>query len=234
MPLKALGEAAAALIEPGMLVGLGTGSSANAFIDALAERGIPIRWVATSRASARRAAKLGIRGGISLRAARREGRTPIDIAIDGADAIALGTLDLIKGAGGAANVEKQVARRAKRFVVIAAADKLAPTLGEAVRNRVPVDVEPRRLAAVEQRIIQLGGRQARRPAKRGDDPLYKTDAGHYILDCLFPVDTDWRALDAALRGIKGVKATGLFLDMAHEVLIAHPDGRIERLLPTGR
>ena len=216
---RAAGEAAVPLVEDGMRVGLGTGSTAHWFILGLAERvraGLKIRAVATSKASA----ALAVAHGIALEELGADG---LDIAVDGADSVDP-ALQLIKGKGGAMVREKIVASAASRFVVIVDNSKFAARL----HGRVPVEVIPfgnaRTLQVLHERT-SLGF--ALRTAD-GTLPA-STDNGNLIADSDDVDIDDPAALASAIEAIPGCAGHGLFLDMADVVLIGHADGNIERL-----
>ncbi len=219
---RAAGEAAAALVEDGMLLGLGTGSTVRFLVDAIGRRvreeGLRVTGVPTSVATATQASALGI--------PLAEPDQPLDLAIDGADEVERGTLRLIKGLGGALLREKIVAQLARRFVVVADAGKVVTVLGE--RAPLPVEVTRFGLAATTRRVAEAGGRPALRLGAGGEP--FATDGGNLILDCAgFAPIADPFTLARTLRAIAGVIETGLFLRIATEALIAHPDGRIETL-----
>jgi ribose 5-phosphate isomerase A len=146
------GQAAAALVQDGMVVGLGTGTTVRHLLDALGARvrdeGLRIVGVPTSAATA----ELATRHRIPL---TEPGAMPIDLALDGADEIEHGTLRLIKGLGGALLREKVVAEASARFVVLADASKMVPRLGHAVS--LPVEVDQFAHVAAMRRIAALGG-----------------------------------------------------------------------------
>jgi ribose 5-phosphate isomerase A len=142
----------------------------------------------------------------------------LDLAIDGADQIANGSLALIKGYGGALLREKLVAAAARSFVVIADDSKLA----EGLDKKVPVEVVRFGWQSTDLRIRALG---ASTELRRGTDGApYVTDGGNYILDAMFGKLPDPAATDAALRALIGVVETGLFVGMASQVLLASPEG----------
>ena len=219
---RAVGHAAAALVEHGMLVGLGTGSTARHLVARLGERvrdeGLRLTGVPTSEATAAQAAALGI--------PLAEPDAPLDLAIDGADEVELGTLRLIKGLGGALLREKIVAQLARRFVVVADATKLVDVLG--ARAPLPVEVARYGLAATTRRVAEAGGEPVLRLGT--DGAPYLTDGGNVILDCAgFAPIRDPFTLQRELRAIAGVFETGLFLELADEALIAGADGGVRRL-----
>ena len=216
----AAGRAALDEIASGMVLGLGTGSTANAFLRALSDRLSDgtlthVRGVATSLATERLARDLGIET-IELPA------TGVDVAVDGMDQVDP-ALDAIKGLGGALLREKIVAASATRFVLIGDVGKRVDALG----GRVPLPVEVVRFGHLRTaaRLRDLGVV----PALRGGiDAPFVTDNGHYVYDCALPDGIDPAALDGALHAVPGVVEHGLFLGMAHGVYVAGPHG-VERM-----
>ncbi len=217
---KALvGQRAAAMVEDGMAVGLGTGTTSVMFIKALGERvraGLQIRCVASSEASAALATSLGITV-MSL------AELPaLDLYIDGADEIGPG-LALIKGGGGALLREKIVASAAKQFVVVADTTKEVAVLG---RFPLPVEVIKMALPLVEHKLTDLGLQPKLRV--RADGSAYLTDEQNYILDCGCSRIENPEETAAEIRNIVGVVEHGLFLGMASVALIAGEGGVVER------
>ncbi len=213
---KQVGEEAAALVEDGSVVGLGTGSTAAFFIDALAARvrgGLKIVGIPTSERSGEQART----GGIEIVTFATHQR--IDIAIDGADEITRVGLDLTKGLGGALLREKMVAGAARRLVIIADEGKMVDRLGELCP--IPVEVTPFGWELTSQRLVDLGATPVRRMA---GEKAYLTDGGNYILDCRFAPIADPGALNAKVRDVVGVIETGFFIGMAEMALIAGADG----------
>ena len=197
--LKALvGRAALAHVVPGSIVGVGTGSTVNCFIDALAGmRGQIVGAVSSSEASSARLRSHGIE---VIDANRVES---IPVYIDGADEIDPRG-HMIKGGGGALTREKIVADLAQRFVCIADASKWVETLG---RFPLPVEVIPMASAQVARRLRALGGE----PALRGGPARpYLTDNGCHILDVRGLVITDPLALESQINQWPGVVTVGLF------------------------
>jgi ribose 5-phosphate isomerase A len=215
-------ERALALVEPGMVVGLGSGSTARHFIAGLAERlasGALDRVVAvpSSRDSEEQAAALGIP--LSDLPA-----TGLDLAVDGMDEFNP-ALDVIKGLGGALTREKIVASSARRFVLIGDDRKRVARLGE--RSPVPVEVVAFGLRRTRALLEGLGAR----PALRGGDAEpFVTDNGNHIFDLSFPAGFAPRELAAALATLPGVVEHGLFLGMAELAFIAGEDG-VRELAP---
>ena len=209
--------AASELVEDGMVVGLGTGSTAAFLIDALIERvrgGLQIEAVATSDRSAIQAEA----GGIKIVGFADAGA--IDLDIDGADEIETKSLGLIKGLGGALLREKIVAAASHRFVVIADDSKLVDRLG--ISTPVPVEVAPFGWEATARHLQGIGARVMPRHSPQG--ALFVTDGGNMILDCHFGPLDDAARIDRAIRDIVGVFETGLFLGRAHLAIIAGPQG----------
>jgi ribose 5-phosphate isomerase A len=213
---RAAAEAAVALVQDGMVVGLGTGSTAAFAIDALAERvrqGLRILGVPTSERSAAQAR----RGGIPLTSLSDHRR--LALTIDGADEIAIGSLDLIKGLGGALLREKLVAAASDRLVIVADGPKLVQRLG--THTPVPVEVVQFGWETTADRLAALGGNPVLR---RGEDGQpFHTDGGNFILDCGFGPIADAAALAQRLSGVVGVVETGLFIGMAEMALVADDD-----------
>jgi ribose 5-phosphate isomerase A len=214
-------------VQDGMVVGLGTGTTATMFIRELAGRvlagGLKIRCVASSDASHELAQSLGM--SVATLAELPE----LDVYIDGADEIArvpgLG-FGLIKGGGGALLREKIVASAAKSFIVVADSTKLVEVLG---KFPLPVEVVKMALPLVQPKLAALGLNPKLRQAKNGGATSaiagpYLTDEGNYIVDCACGRIDDPQKTAAAVRAIVGVVEHGLFLGMATLALVAGEDG----------
>ena len=220
---RAAGEAAAALVESGMVVGLGTGSTAAWFVRALGGRGLDVTCVPTSVGIAELARSAGL--AIAELGETRE----IDLTVDGADEIGPG-LSLIKGGGGALLREKLVWEASRRCVVIADAAKRVPLLG---RYPLPIEVVPFGHKTTALRICDalaecdIGA--APRLRLRDGAPV-QTDSGNLIYDAPCGRIEDPAALAAALKSVTGVVEHGLFLDLADEALIGGEAG-VARLEP---
>ena len=217
---QAVARRAVELVEDGMHVGLGTGTTATMFIHELGRRvgdGLNVRCVASSEASEALAKSLGID------VVKLEEMPDLDLYIDGADEVGPG-LALIKGGGGALLREKIVASAAKRFVVVVDASKMVETLG---RFPLPVEVIKMALPLVERALDELGLHPRLRMQKSGDGP-FVTDEGNYILDCVCHAIADPVKTAADIRAIVGVVEHGLFLGMASLVLVAGDEGVLER------
>ncbi len=214
---RMVGIAAAALIEDGMVIGLGSGSTAVQLMYALAQRmreGLRIVGaVPTSKATEQLAQQLGIP------LTTLDDHPELDIDIDGADEID-GSLGLIKGGGGALLREKIVAASARRFVIVADITKQVPILGS--NTPLPVEIIPFALSSVRKRLESLGASVALRLV---GENVFITDNSNFILDCTFPGGIlDALALQATMKQIIGVVETGLFLHMAEQAIIGGPDG----------
>lgn len=213
---RAAGQAAAALVEDGMTLGLGTGSTACWFIAAvgvLVRDGMNLSGVPTSRHSEEQARAEGIPL-VEL------GRLGVDLAVDGADSVDP-DLRLIKGAGGALVREKIVAAAARRFVVVVDSTKLHDRL----HGAVPVEVVRFGWAATLAALESTGAVfELRRDA--AGDPV-SSDNGNLIADGHFRGVEDAEGLAEQIEAIPGVVGHGLFLGMTDLVIAGHPDGTVE-------
>ncbi len=216
-PLARIGAQAAGEVKPGMIVGLGTGSTASAFVRALGERvadGLRIVGIATSNETQALAQSLGIP------LTDLNSVDTLDLCVDGADEIDP-ALNVVKGRGGALLFEKLVARRASRYLIIATEEKLVTRLG----TRLPLPVE----------IVQLGWQHTARELERlGLAPVLRTtngdsfitDGGHYIVDCETGAIDDARALASNIKAITGVVDHGLFIDMVDLAMTVDSNGTV--------
>lgn len=208
-------KAAVALVEDGMRLGLGTGSTAELILPllgAMAASGVRLVGVATSE----RTIKFAKRAGVPLSTLAE---TPeLDLAIDGADEVDP-QLNLIKGGGGALLREKIVASCAKRYIVVVDRSKLVQQLGA---FPLPVEVVPMAAAPIARRIASHGREVTIRRAKNGG--AFVTDEGHNILDCRFGKITDPHTLARTLADLPGVVEHGLFLDVAEQVIVGDENG----------
>lgn len=211
-------ERAVELVEDGMVLGLGTGSTARFALEALAERRRrgelkDIVGVPTSVATQQAAELLGIP------LSTLEHRPSIDLTLDGADEVDP-SLDLIKGLGGALLWEKIVASASRRLVILVDETKLVDRLGQ--KAPLPVEVVPFGWKTHVDAVRALGGEPALRT--RNGQP-FRTDGGHYVLDCRFPDGiADPEAVEHGLRARVGVVETGLFLGLATTVVVGTEDG----------
>ncbi|MFN2300613.1 MAG: ribose-5-phosphate isomerase RpiA [Gammaproteobacteria bacterium] len=201
--------AAIEFVEDGAVVGVGTGSTVNHFIDALADRRNRIDGaVSSSEASTARLRKIGIQV-LDLNSAG-----PIPVYVDGADE-ATRHLDLIKGGGGALTREKVIAEAAQRFICIADESKLVPVLGA---FPLPVEVIPMARSLVARALVVLGGQPVLREG-------FVTDNGNVILDVHNLEIIEPAKLENELNQIPGVVTVGLFARRGADVLLlAGPDG----------
>jgi len=214
-------ERALALVEDGMTLGLGTGSTAARFVDLVGQKvkdGLRVRCVPTSKATRAQAERLGIPL-ITL-----DQQPYLDLTVDGADELD-DDLRLIKGGGGALLIEKIVATASGRMVVIADASKQVATLG---KFPLPVEVVRFGLGATRNMIEVLaadaGCRGEIKQRFTSDGQPFVTDSGNFILDCAFGSIPEPEALDEALKLIPGVVENGLFLGIADAAIVAGPAG----------
>ena len=223
---RAVGEAAAALVDDGVaVVGLGTGSTAAWFVRALAarlseDRRRALRCVATSKATAELAAGLG------LSVVDLDEAGVIDLTIDGADEIGPG-LDLIKGGGAALLREKLVWEASRRCVAIADASKRVAMLG---RFPLPIEVIPFGHTTTLRRIVEgladSGAATTPRLRRSEAGAPVVTDNGNFIYDAPCGAIVDPTGVEAALKSITGVVDHGLFLGLADSALLGTEDGAI--------
>lgn len=224
---EAAARAAAGLVRRGMRVALGTGSTSAIAIQALAER-LPELGAITAVASSHASEALARAGGISIEPLR-EG-DEFAVMLDGADEVTP-SLDLTKGGGGALFREKLLARQARELIIAVDASKLVDRLG--ARSPIPVEIVPFARPLLLERFRRRGFAPALRTAP--DGAPWRTENGNEILDLKIGAPVDPRALDAELHAQTGVIETGLFLGMAHRVLVGYPDGRVEeRAAPARR
>ena len=218
---RAAAARALEFVQPGMRLGLGTGSTARHFVELLGERvrqGLNVVGVPTSRATETDAKRCGV-------PLTTLDETPeLDLTVDGADEVGPG-LALIKGGGGALLREKIVAAASARMVVIADESKWVETLG---RFPLPVEIVPFGLGAT-QRAIEKAIAALQKPGpltlrRSRDGHPFVTDGGHWILDAALGRIDDPAALARALAGIPGVMEHGLFVGLARTVILAGPAG----------
>lgn len=216
---RAAAAAAVQLIESGMRVGLGTGSTVAIFLKLLGERcraGLKIEALASSLKTEREANSYGIPLMSELTA------TELDITVDGADMIDQHK-NLIKGGGGALLREKIVASMSKELVIIADQSKLVDTFAHA---RLPVEILPFGFTSILEHIAKLNVTAAMR-FKKGENSLYTTDNGNHIADILLPRNMqDYTEFDRALHYIPGVLETGFFFHLADRVIYGNADGSV--------
>ena len=217
---KRAAEKALEFVKPNMTLGIGTGSTANFFIDALAEKiaaGWDLRGVPSSVASAQRA----LAAGVEL--IEPDETTIIDLAVDGADEVDP-ALNLIKGGGAALLREKIIADAAQQFIVIADKSKRVVAFGA---FPLPIEIEPFGWALTVKRIRNIlaanGFGSADISLRASSGAPTRTDGGNFILDCALTRIEAPGDLDNALRAIPGVIETGLFCSMADMAIFGDED-----------
>ena len=220
---RAVASKALEFVQDGMKLGLGSGTTAEAFVELLAPKvraGHKLLCVPSSERTATLARKLGIT------LSSLDDLAPLDLTIDGADE-ADRNLDLIKGGGGMLLREKIVASSSKKMIVIADESKLVPRLG---KFPLPVEVSEfgHKTVAVHlsETIAALGYTNVSVILRQKDDVTFKTDGGNLIYDCAFGAIQNAPALAAAIGPIPGVVEHGLFIGIATTLLIAGP-GEVE-------
>ena len=212
-----VGSAAARRVESGMIIGLGTGSTAHQFIYALSRRIQDGLRLAGAVASSQDSKDFATNLGISV--SNLDTYPEIDLYIDGADEIDP-QLRLIKGGGGALLREKLVTSAAHRFIVIGDFTKQVARLG--TNSPVPVETVPFGATPVRKHLEALG---AAVQVRQHGGTVFVTENSNIILDCTFAGGiANPEELDAHLHSIVGVVETGLFLNLAQEAIIAGPDG----------
>lgn len=208
-------EACLVHVEPGMMLGLGSGSTAELMVHALGRKvqdGLQLKGaVVTSPATGAIAEQYGI----TLHTLAQVDR--IDLTIDGADEVDP-DLQLIKGGGGQHLHEKIVAAASEQLLIIVEDSKLVDRLGAFT---VPVEVIEAALPLIEREVAELGGRSKLR--MKGDAPFTTTERNR-ILDCDFGLIDEPAALARALADLPGVVEHGLFIDLADRAMVARPDG----------
>jgi ribose 5-phosphate isomerase A len=222
--LARLADAVAAVVEDGMTLGLGSGSTAEAMVRALAVRvaaGLQVTGVPTSARTERLASDLGI----PLRTLDSVKR--LDLGIDGADEIDP-RLDVVKGRGGALLYEKLVALTCNRYLIIAASEKRVSQLG--MRMPLPVEIVALGWKQTAARLELIGCRPTLRQV--ADGAPFVTDGGHYILDCATGPIASPRELASSIKAITGVVDHGLFVGLADRAMVVEPDGAVRTLIRT--
>jgi ribose 5-phosphate isomerase A len=222
---RAAAERAVEFVESGMVLGLGTGSTAAFVLERLAERvarGLSVIAIPTSEHTAAQARRIGIP--LTSFAEHRR----LDLAIDGADEVARASLDLIKGRGGALLREKIVAAASARFVVVVDDEKLVERLGE--KAPVPVEIVQFGWQATAAALERVG---AEPELRRSEGGPFVTDGGNFILDCRFgPIDDPQRT-EQQINRIVGVVENGLFVGRSSAVVVAS-EGGIEIMTRRGK
>jgi ribose 5-phosphate isomerase A len=203
-------ERALAFLTDGDVIGVGSGRASAAFTRLLGERvraGLHVRGVPTSQATVALMQEVGVP------IASLDEVAQLAVAVDGADEVDP-NLDLIKGYGRALVREKIVAGSAKKVIILVGSDKLVQVLGS--RGKLPVEVLPFALPLCARRLLAIGLHPV--PFEQ-DGKLFLSDNGNVILDCGVRPIADAALLEVVIRAIPGVVGTGLFLGMAHVVLI---------------
>jgi ribose 5-phosphate isomerase A len=211
-------QSAVELVKTGMVIGLGSGSTAEFAIRILGDKvknGLRIVGVPTSQKSEQLARTLGI----SL--ATLEDYPEPDLTIDGADEVELSSLDLIKGRGGALLREKIVASSSRQLIIVADESKIVTRLGS--HGEVPVEVVSFGWQSTVHRLEKLAWKPVLRPRPDGNAP-FVTDGGHYILDCSFEKGVSLQSRAPQLHDTVGVVEHGMFLGMAAEAHVGSSQG----------
>ena len=214
MAARALDE-----VEPGMVIGLGSGGAVDAVIDAMAEKwpdGPPVRAAVAAPRTEEAAREAGIEV-IAL-----DGSFRLDVVLDGADEVGP-ELELVKGGGGALLREKLLVSACDRFVVVAEAEKRVGRLGET--RRLPVEVVRFAWGDTQRRLHETLEDSTLREGD-GGEPL-ETDEGHFLLDCVLPSSLELAAVEERVKRTTGVVEHGLFVDSADVVLLGGADGGVE-------
>ncbi len=208
---------AAGQLKDGMIVGLGSGSTAKLAVDAIGRRvaeGLRIIGIPTSEHTADQAR------GLSIPLATLGEHPQIDMTIDGADEVEIGTLSLIKGGGGNELREKIVASSSLRMVVVVDESKVVRQLG--THAKVPVEVAQFGWQATAKKLEKLKGNPVLRMGSDGKP--FVTDGGNYILDCGFGPIASATDLGRELDSVVGVVEHGLFVGMASQAVVGRPEG----------
>jgi len=218
-PKQVAGEHAATLVKDGQVVGLGTGSTAVHAVRALGRRrkaeSLDILGIPTSLATEREARALGIP------ITTLEEHPGVDITIDGADEVDP-NLTLIKGRGGALLREKIVAQASRREVIICDASKVVPKLG--VKTPLPVEVLRFGWMTTRGHLERL---RSKARLREKDGSPFVSDNGNYIIDCQFRGIPDAEQLEEDVNTIAGVVENGLFVGLAHLVVVGQKDGTVK-------
>ncbi|MCC7275150.1 MAG: ribose-5-phosphate isomerase RpiA [Alphaproteobacteria bacterium] len=222
---RAVATAAAGLVADGMVVGLGSGSTAELMVAALGERVRDGLRLAGAVPTSERTAAAARARGIPL--TTLDAHPVVDLTLDGADEVAAGTLDLIKGLGGALLREKIVAAASRLLVVMVDESKLVDRLGR--RTPVPVEAVPFAWPVVAAALQRLGARAVRRRVGADGTP-FVTDEGNAIADADFGAIADPGRLERDIRLVTGVIDCGLFVGRTGLLLVGGADG-VRRVTP---
>ncbi len=216
--LGRLAQHVAAMVEDGMRIGLGSGSTAEAFIEALGKRvaaGLRVQGVPTSERTIQKATEAG------LELTSLAEHAVLDLGVDGADEIDP-HLNLVKGKGGALLYEKIVASACQTWIIVASSQKLVDQLG--TRIRLPVELIPFGWQQTARLIREIGLEPELRSTASGE--TFITDGGHVVVDCQTGPIEDAAALGLRLKSIPGVVEHGLFIGLADQVVTVDPEGAI--------
>lgn len=211
-------KAAVELVTDGMVIGLGTGSTAVFAVQMLGQRvkeGLKIKAVPTSNSTATLAESVGI-SIVTL-----DDYPQLDLDIDGADEVEP-SLCLIKGGGGALLREKIVAYASKQVVIIVDEKKLVDRLG---KFHLPIEIVPFACGLIQQTIKEMGAVSVLR---KRDRAAFLTDESNWILDCDFGLIDDPRALAQQLSAVPGIVEHGLFVDLVERVIVGS-EGKVKTL-----
>jgi ribose 5-phosphate isomerase A len=213
------------LVQSGMKLGLGTGSTAVHAVNRIGEllhqgKLKSIMAVPTSYQTMVACQQAGI-SLTTLNDPVVDGR--LDLSVDGADEVDP-DWNLIKGGGAAMLTEKVIAHASERYCIVVDSSKLSPRLGE--KAPVPVAIVPEALLTVSRRLETLGGEVELRMATRKAGPVV-SDHGNLVLDVTFPEPFDPKKLEAEIMGIPGVTANGIFTFPVNDLFVGYPDGRVE-------
>lgn len=208
-------------VADGMTIGLGSGTTADLMLEALAERvrqGLRVTGVATSERTRSEAQRLGIP------LAELDDVVTLHLSIDGADEVILPSLDLVKGRGGALLREKLVAVTSRRRIIIVDESKMVSAL--ASQHPIPVEVDRFGWRHTAGRLASLGATVQRRMASGGDtlNAPFISDGGNYVLDCWFGPILDAGGIAARIKALTGVIDHGLFVGMTERVYVAGTSG----------
>ena len=218
--LERLAVAAADLVRPGMVIGLGTGSTADAVTRELGRRvsaGLSFSGVPTSHRTELLAGQLGI--ALTTLGAQEQ----LDFGYDGVDELDP-SLNAIKGKGGALLHEKLVALSCANYVFVATTEKSVSILGE--RTALPVEIVRFGWKQTASRLRQLGVVPELRRSRDDSEVIFTTDNDGYVLDCVTGPLSDPLQVAAAIKGVAGVVDHGLFLGLAQSALQVDPDGEV--------
>ena len=213
----AAAESAVREVADGMIVGLGTGSTAAFAVAALGKRvseGLRIVGIPSSEATAAQARAAGI----PLSTFAEEAH--IDVTVDGADQVEEGSLNLVKGHGGALLREKIVAQASSRLLIVIHDSKLVSHLS--LKDAVPIEVVPFGWQSTARWLAKLGATPTLRQPQK--DKPFVTDGGNYILDCVFDENIPAEALAPQLDHVVGVVEHGFFIGLTSEVHVARASG----------